>query len=105
MNAYELMALSDQDLAIHFHEAMERHDHLIDSAPMGDERIYFANKECERAKAEQERRGYKVCPKCFDFGDITDMYGDEYGFCDCHMGARLKHKAERRTALSQEPKQ
>ncbi|ASS55880.1 hypothetical protein [Rhizobium leguminosarum] len=86
--------LSDFDLASLLHETMERHDRLIDSAPMGDERIYFANKKCDEISAEQRRRGYEACPKCFDFGDIED---DETGhYCDCVMGDRLKEKRSRR---------
>ena len=95
----ELMLLSDEELVERLHSEMERHDRLIDSAGMGDERIYFANKAVEACKAEQHRRGYKPCPKCFDFGDITDVYGDEYGFCDCAAGVRLKGKAEARAFL------
>jgi hypothetical protein len=81
---------------------MERHDHLIDSCDMGDERIYFANKECEAIKAEQRRRGYKTCDLCFDFGDVTDMHGDFYGFCKCPAGVRLREKTERRIAIREE---
>lgn len=95
----DIQLLSDFDLAVRFHDAMDRHDRLIDSADMGDERIYFANKECERLKAEQTRRGYVTCEKCFDFGDITDMHGDCYGFCDCAMGKHFKAKAERRASI------
>lgn len=96
MTDFQLM--SDEDLVILLHETMERHDHLIDNAPMGDERIYFANKKCEAIKAEQNRRGYKPCNKCYDFGDVTDMHGDFYGFCQCSAGTRLKQKTERKTA-------
>lgn len=97
----ELMLLSDDELVQRLHSEMERHDRLIDSADMGDERIYFANKAVEACKAEQHRRGYKPCPRCFDFGDITDMHGDEYGFCDCAAGVRLQDRASRRTALAE----
>ncbi|MGO8242983.1 hypothetical protein [Rhizobium johnstonii] len=83
--------LSDFDLASLFHETMEEHDRLIDSAPMGDERIYFANKKCDAIRAEQKLRGYTPCPKCFDFGD-TD---DDGAYCDCVMGDRLKEKYAR----------
>ena len=85
----ELSTLSDFDLASLLHETMERHDRLIDSAPMGDERIYFAGKKCEAIKAEQKLRGYKPCPKCFDFGDCEDGVA---AYCDCVMGERLKEK-------------
>lgn len=100
----ELMRLSDDELVQRLHHEMERHDRLIDSAPMGDERIYFANKAVEACKAEQQRRGYKPCPKCFDFGDITDMHGDEYGFCDCAAGVRLKVFIEARASYKAEGK-
>jgi hypothetical protein len=88
--AENLSALSDFDLASLLHETMERHDRLIDSAPMGDERIYFAGKKCDAIKAEQKLRGYTPCPKCFDFGD------DDDGYCACVMGDRLKEKYEPR---------
>lgn len=88
----ELSVLSDFDLASLLHETMNYHDGLIDSAPMGDERIYFAGKKCDAIKAEQRLRGYTPCPKCFDFGD-TD---DDGAYCNCPMGDRLKEKYERR---------
>jgi hypothetical protein len=91
----ELQHLSDFDLAILFHDTMERHDSLIDSADMGDERIYFANKKCDACRAEQERRGYVVCPKCYDFGDVAD---DPSEYCYCVMGQHFKEKAEKRAA-------
>ncbi|QWY83277.1 hypothetical protein [Rhizobium phage RHph_X2_25] len=94
----ELMLLSDDELVIRLHETMEYHDGLVDSAPMGDERIYFAGKAIEAIKAEQERRGYKPCSSCFDFGDVWDMHGESYGFCKCNAGLRLKEFAERRKA-------
>lgn len=94
----EIQSLSDFDLAVRFHEAMDRHDRLIDSADMGDERIYFANKECEALKDEQNRRAYQPCRECFDYGEVTDMHGDTYGFCKCAMGEHFKAKAERRSA-------
>jgi hypothetical protein len=94
----ELQLLSDEDLTVRLHETMLRHDRLIDSAPMGDERIYFANKECEAIKAEQQRRGYKPCHMCFDFGEVTDMHGDVYGFCKCRMGVRLQDETARRNS-------
>jgi hypothetical protein len=95
----DLQALSDEELALRLHNTMMRHDSLVDSADLGDERIYFAGKECDAIKAEQKRRGYSPCPKCFDFGDITDMHGDEYGFCDCAMGSHLAAEAERRASI------
>lgn len=94
----ELSTLSDYDLASLLHETMERHDRLIDSAPMGDERIYFANQKCEAMKAEQCKRGYKPCAKCFDFGDNAE---DEGAYCDCPMGDRLREKYERRPPAPQ----
>lgn len=89
----DLSSLSDFDLASLLHEMMEKHDRLIDSAPMGDERIYFAGKECDAIKAVQHLRGYTPCPKCFDFGDDAE---DEGSYCDCPMGDRLKEKYDRR---------
>jgi hypothetical protein len=88
----ELSLLDDQQLAIRLHDTMERHDRLIDSTAMGDERIYFANREVEAIKAEQQKRDYKPCSKCFDFGDATDGSDEVEGFCDCFMGDRLKLK-------------
>jgi hypothetical protein len=94
----DFSTLSDFDLASLLHETMERHDRLIDSAPMGDERIYFANKKCDAIEAEQKLRGYKPCPDCYDFGDRDD---DANGYCTCVMGERLKEKYEsRRSALN-----
>jgi hypothetical protein len=95
----ELSTLSDFDLASLLHETMDRHDRLIDSTPMGDERIYFAGKKCDAIKAEQRLRGYTPCPKCFDFGDNDD---DVNAYCDCPMGDRLKEKYERRRRPSPE---
>ena len=92
----DFSTLSDFDLASLLHETMERHDRLVDSAPMGDERIYFANKECEAIKLAQKLRGYTPCPKCFDFGDSED---DDSAYCDCVMGERLKEKHDRRRAI------
>jgi|GEM_PF-4536649 len=97
----DLSTLSDFDLASLLHETMQTHDSLIDSAPMGDERIYFADKKCDAIKAEQQLRGYEPCPKCFDFGD-TD---DEGTYCDCAMGERLKEKYDRRSSRSPETRE
>lgn len=94
----ELKLLSDEELVIRLHKEMNRHDSLVDSVPMGDERIYFAGKAVESIKAEQQRRGYKCCPKCFDFGEVTDMHGDTYGFCDCAFGIHFQAEAESRAA-------
>lgn len=95
----ELILLSDEELVIRLHKEMEYHDRLIDSCDMGDERIYFANKKCDAITAEQSRRGYKSCDMCFDFGDVTDMHGDFYGYCKCSAGTRLKERHEKDAAV------
>lgn len=92
----DLSTLSDFDLASLLHDTMEEHDRLVDSAPMGDERIYFAGKKCDAIKEAQRLRGYTPCPKCFDFGDAEDVGA----YCDCPMGDRLKEKYDRRGASS-----
>lgn len=47
---------TDEALDLRWNTLCERHDRLIDSAPMGDERIYFAGKEMDSIRAEQKRR-------------------------------------------------
>jgi hypothetical protein len=46
----------DEALAARWETLCNRHDRLIDTAEMGDERIYFAGKEMNSIRAEQRRR-------------------------------------------------
>jgi len=52
----ELEGLSDAVLARKLASEVRYHDNLIDSAPMGDERIYYAGKAIDAMRAEQRRR-------------------------------------------------
>ena len=47
---------SDEALQTQWERLCNRHDRLIDSADMGDERIYFAGKEMDSIRDEQRRR-------------------------------------------------
>lgn len=47
---------SDESLADEWDRLCNRHDRLIDTAEMGDERIYFIGKEMDAIRDEQKRR-------------------------------------------------
>lgn len=53
---FEWDGWTDEALGLRWEVLCGRHDRLIDSAPMGDERIYFAGKEMDSIRAEQRRR-------------------------------------------------
>lgn len=89
-----LSEYSDEELALELAKTMERHDRLVDSVDMGDERIYFAGKRCDAIRAEQNRRGYKPCSTCNDDGDVHRIDGEWLGYCHCFFGQKLKAEVE-----------
>lgn len=56
MTPFNWSEWSDDALDDHWNRLCNRHDRLIDSADMGDERIYFIGKEMDAIRAEQKRR-------------------------------------------------
>jgi hypothetical protein len=48
--------LNDEQLERAYQKELRYHDGLIDSADMGDERIYFSGKLIDRMRAELDRR-------------------------------------------------
>ncbi len=52
--------LSDESLHRKYEAEVRYHDHLIDSAPMGDDRIYFVGRAIDVMRAEIKRRAAKA---------------------------------------------
>lgn len=55
--ALDLTTLTPEELGQRWRSFCRRHDALIDSAPMGDERIYFAQQELNAIEREFRDRG------------------------------------------------